>query len=123
MLVLTGIEREYRVLFSGFDQARVLSGLWDPSAYAGAPLVVKQDVPASEWRGEVVRQAGRRVTVRTLDGTEVVGESALGWPQSEPEDDDLLLPPVKPGRVAADPVVEQINQRAYEDAQGALRGL
>jgi len=115
ILELKGIEEDHRILFAGFDQARVLSGLWDPTAYAGPPLIVKRGVDQADWRGEVVEQRGRKVTVRTIDGAEIVSESDLAWPDSETPP----LPPVKPGRVSDDPVVEQINQAAYEAAKGA----
>lgn len=59
-------------------RARVVSGLYLP----GDP-VLKRHVPASEWRGGVVRVRGREVCVEQIDGSWVwLDESVIEPPQA-----------------------------------------
>lgn len=92
-----------------------------PAVFEPGAFVLRRDVPRDEWRGVVIDTDGFEVRVEAIDGIETryVDELESAWDRPE----GAGPPPVKRGRVAADPAAETINGEAYAAGLAARQQL
>lgn len=92
-----------------------------PAVFEPGAFVLRRDIPRDEWRGVVIDTDGFEVEVEVIGGIErrFVDELESAWDRPETEEP----PPVKRGRIAADPAAETINGEAYAAGLAARQQL